>query len=90
MGTIVTVYLINDCPYCKKLLGLLNEANIQYETVDIGTEEGEKIFEPVHDISQSYMVPTIVIGERILVPEIGFITIDMAFKIIRMILNEEI
>jgi glutaredoxin len=86
----VTVYVINNCPYCKKLENLLSEANIDHETVNIDTEEGNKLFEPVHALTKSEMVPTIVVGEQILVPEIGFNTIDTAFQLIQMLLDGRI
>jgi glutaredoxin len=86
----VIVYLINECPYCEKLEKLLNEANIEHTAINIDTKEGDELFKPVYDLTKSEMVPTIVIGERILVPEISFMTIDMAFKLIKMTLSGEV
>lgn len=86
----VKLFIINDCPYCKKLEGLLNDANIEHLDINIDSEEGDELFKPIHDITNSELVPTIVIGERILVPEVSFLTIDTAFKIIQMILNGEV
>jgi len=87
----VKIFLVNNCSYCKKLEKLLNKANIEFETFDIKTKEGDKIFKPIFEITQSELVPTVLIdGKHILVPEISFKTIDMCFEIILKILKEEI
>ena len=88
INLMVKVFSFSGCPYCEKLVGLLNDSNIEYELIDIHSENGSKSFEMVTAITKSDMVPTITIGEHILVPEVSFKTIDNAFKLIQMFLKK--
>lgn len=83
-----TIYVIPDCPYCHQLKQLLTSANIEYEEIDIDTEAGGELFDSVYEITKSDAVPTIVIDDNILVPNVSFMSIEMALQVIQLILNK--
>lgn len=83
----VKIYIINGCPYCEKLEMMLDVANIEHEIINVDTEEGEELFEPIFQKTKSYMFPTIIVGELVFAPNISFDTIDTAFKLINLALE---
>lgn len=86
----VTVFTLSYCPYCDKLKKLLDSENIPYVSYDAETPEGEKAYEPVAKVCKDEAFPTIIVGNKLLVPDKGFNTIDMAFDIIKKMLNNEL
>lgn len=83
------VYTIPKCPYCSKLKTLLDEMNIEYETIDVSLDEHEEEFKKLMEISGSDSVPMITVGVNLLAPDVNFSTIDQAAKLVKYILENE-
>lgn len=79
----VKVFYTDTCPYCKKLMKGLDDLNISYNKVDVDTEDGEKEFLELYEITNSNNIPVIIIGNQVLVPEIAFNTIKDALILIK-------
>lgn len=86
----IKVFILDGCKYCEQLIKLLENDKIEHVVIDAGTEDGYKEFTPTHELTKSDSFPTIVIGEQILVPEISFRTINGAFNIIKLLINQKI
>ena len=83
----VTVFVINNCPYCEKLEKLLTEANIEFDKFDVETDEGTEKFKPVLELTKTEMFPTILVNDMVLAPKLSFTTIDMAFNQTVLLIN---
>lgn len=74
---------METCPYCKKLMKGLDNLEITYEKIDVDSKKGEKKFLKVYEVSKSENIPTILVDNKILVPEITFNTIEEALNLIK-------
>ena len=82
----IIIYTIKDCPYCNTLKSLLLENNIEYEEVDGDLHENDNKFIELNKMTNSMNVPTIIVGDNILVPQISFDTINEAIELIKTML----
>ena len=80
--------MIEDCPYCQKLKGLLSNDNIPFEEIDINKDENKEEYAEVFAASESDMVPIVRIENELLVPEKSFRTIEEAAKISKKLYNQ--
>ena len=85
----VIIYTIQNCGYCLKLKELLKENNIEFNEIDGDLPENDDKFSALYKVTNSYNVPTVIVKNSVLVPEISFKTIDDGIKLILKILNEE-
>lgn len=83
----VRVFGIEGCSYCKEIKTKLAEGNIDYRYVDIDLEENKQEVDEVFNVAQTDMVPVIVVGGAILVPNKSFDTIDEAYETIKRIID---
>ena len=85
----IVVYSLKGCPYCDKLKEQLTNDGYEFEDVDVETEDGDKRFQKIYELSKKDLFPTITVDEKILVPEISFNKIETVSKILKHILNEK-
>jgi glutaredoxin len=79
----IIIYTIKNCSYCNSLKELLLENNIIYTEIDGDLPENDIKFIELSKITNSLNVPTIIVGDNILVPEISFDTIIEAIELIK-------
>lgn len=62
----VTVYTLNYCPYCKKAKNILRDRNLQFEEIDVTSDEDAKTKEIKEKYKITGMVtfPQIIVGEN--------------------------
>lgn len=82
----ITVYTINNCPYCNKIKELLIAEEMSFEEINCDLPENEEKFIELVKKTKSNSVPTIVVDKFILVPEVAFNTIDEGVGLIKRIL----
>ena len=85
----VITFLSKNCEYCLKLENELKKEEIPYCVIDVCTEEGESIFENIVELTNSRMIPTIVVGPNLIVSQVSFNKIDEAVILIKKFLNQE-
>lgn len=79
----VKVYYMENCPYCRQLMDGLDELKIEYDSIDVDSEEGEQKFLKLYEVTKSENIPIVIVGKQVLVPEISFNTIEQALKLIQ-------
>jgi len=79
----IKIFHMETCPYCKKLMEGLDKLEIIYEKIDVDSKEGEKKFLKVYEVSKNENMPTILVNNKILIPEITFNTIEEALNLIK-------
>ena len=84
--TPIRLYSESRCPYCTKLKQLLDDNNIHYTEIDVNSEPGAIDFTNIQKVTKSDMLPTVIVGNKALVPSVGFNTIDECFSIIQSLL----
>jgi len=85
----VKVFYLDKCKYCKNLMKELDGLKIPYESVDVNSVKGEKDFLNLYKLTKSDRIPTVIVGNQVLVPEIAFSDISTAIKIITELYNKE-
>lgn len=55
------LYILETCPYCKKVMSFMNEKNIKYHKIDISNKDSE---EALIKIGGKRQVPFIVDPDR--------------------------
>lgn len=80
MSSNVRVYTIESCPYCSTLKNKLEGKGIPFTEVDV--DENEEEFSKVRKITESDMLPTVIVGKNVLVPEVSFNKIDEAVDLV--------
>jgi len=74
---------MDNCPYCKKLIGLINETAMEFSEINVDLPENVAEFTKVVEFTKDSSVPTIIVGKNILVPEKAFNTIEEGFELIK-------
>ena len=82
------VYTIPDCSYCNELKSLLNNDNIPFTEINVELPENEKEFIELTKISESEVVPLVKLGNKLLVPNKTFHTINDGYLLIKKLLSE--
>jgi len=85
----INIYTIPECPFCIKLKGLLDDADMTYSEHNIYDDEHESTFEKFMELSGSDSVPMITVGKHLLAPDINFNSIEQAFELIQYIEKNE-
>jgi glutaredoxin len=78
---------MNDCPYCKELKERLTEDKIAFVEINTDLKENEEEYNKISKVAESDMVPLVLIGNQILVPESSFNTIKEAVDITKNLLK---
>ncbi len=66
----IMIYTLSTCGHCKKTKKLLNECNVEYDSVDVdtlGSEERQNVLEDVKKINPKVSFPTTKIGDKVIV-----------------------
>ena len=58
------LYNIENCGYCAMVRQVLDQLNLEYETVDVPWLHSER--KEVFEVSGQYMVPVLVDGDQVL------------------------
>ena len=58
------LYNIDNCGYCAMVRQVLDQLNLEYETVDVPWPHSER--KEVFEVSGQYMVPVLVDGDQVL------------------------
>ena len=58
------LYNIDNCGYCTMVRQVLDQLNLEYETVDVPWPHSER--KEVFEVSGQYMVPVLVDGDQVL------------------------
>ena len=83
----IKIYTTENCKYCKKLKNMLDEEKITYDEVNVDLDENKTEYEKMAKITESDMVPLILIKKQALVPEVSFNSIDEAVTITKKLLK---
>lgn len=82
----VTIYTMNDCPYCAELKELLESENIEYRNVDIDLPENQEEFQQIIEASKAEEVPIVRIEKQLFVPNVSFTSIKEAVELTKKFL----
>jgi len=82
----VKLYGFDMCPYCEELRGLLDNEGIEYNYIDVEDEKNNDEFNKIISYAKTDSVPIIIVGKRILSPDISYKTINEAFELIKKFL----
>lgn len=63
MAETIKIYQFESCPYCARVRAVLDEKGIDYEKIEVDTDE---LSRKVKEISGQGLVPVIVDGERVI------------------------
>jgi glutaredoxin len=83
----ITVYTIENCPYCTELKELLITEQIEFREVNINLDENKAEFEELNKHSKIEEVPVVRINKQLLVPNISFKSIKEAAELTKKILG---
>lgn len=87
LNDMIKVYTMEGCPYCDELKKKLTEMKVEYTEVNTDLPENEAEYEYIAEIADSSMVPLVVVGKNLLVPEKSFNTIEEAASITKKLMN---
>ena len=77
----VKIYSLKTCPFCIELKEGLDKEGIQYEDRDIGTPKYEKEFNRISEVSKNEVIPLMIIGKQMFVPDVSFNSIEEAIDL---------
>lgn len=80
------IFTLNTCSYCHELKKKLGDEGIDYDEYD--ADEYEDLFFKLSDKADSDQVPMVVVGKKLLAPEVSFKTIDEAVTYIKKFLEQ--
>ena len=86
MSKQVLVFTMEGCPWCVKLNEQLEEAGVDYVTIDV--DEYSTMYDKFVEITESEMLPALLIGKQALVPQKSFNTIDEAVDTVENLLTD--
>lgn len=72
----VTVYTVQECPYCNDLKNKLTKAGVTFTEKDLSVNEYADEFDEIHKLTKSDEVPLVVVGKQLLVPNVSYRSID--------------
>jgi len=78
MSKKIIVFTMEGCPWCAKLKEQLDEKGIVYEARDV--DEYSTMYDNFVKITESDLLPAMLIGKNALVPQKSFNTIEEAVK----------
>lgn len=82
----VIIFTMKGCPWCSKLKEQLDEVGIKYDVRDI--QEYSEMYDKFAEITESELLPALLIGKQALVPEKSFKTIDEAVSTVQDLLTD--
>lgn len=82
----VIIFTMEGCPWCTKLKEQLDEIGIKYDVRDI--QEYSEMYDKFAEITESELLPALLIGKQALVPEKSFKTIDEAVSTVQDLLTD--
>lgn len=82
----VTIYTMNDCPYCADLKEKLTKENIEFRNVDIDLPENQEEFNKIIEVSNAEEVPILKIDKQLFVPNVSFKSITEAVELTKKFL----
>jgi glutaredoxin len=83
----IIVFTMDGCPWCQKLKEMLDEKGISYEAKDV--DEYTAMYENFVKITQSDLLPAVLVGKNALVPQKSFNTIEQAVEVIEGFLEND-
>ena len=86
MSKKVLVFTMEGCPWCTKLKEQLDDAGIEYVARDVN--EYSTMYDKFVEITDSELLPALLIGKQALVPQKSFNTIDEAVSTVQGLLTD--
>jgi glutaredoxin len=86
MNKKVTIYTMNNCPYCAELKSLLEKENIEYRNIDIDALEHQEEVQQILEVSKAEEVPILKIEKQLFVPNVSFKSITEAVELTKKFL----
>ena len=86
MSKKVLIFTMEGCPWCTKLKEQLDEKGIDYDTRDV--DEYSTMYDKFVEITESELLPALLIGKQALVPQKSFNTIDEAVSTVQDLLTD--
>ena len=86
MSKKVLVFTMEGCPWCTKLKEQLDDAGIEYVARDVN--EYSTMYDKFVEITDSELLPALLIGKQALVPQKSFNTIDEAVSTVQDLLTD--
>jgi len=77
----ITIYTMQNCPYCADLKELLTTENIEFNDIDIFDKEHEKEVSDIMEVSKAQEVPIIRIEKQLFIPNVSFKSITEAVEL---------
>jgi glutaredoxin len=77
----VTIYTMQNCPYCAELKELLTTENIEFNDIDIYDKEHEKEVKEIMEVSKAEEVPIVRIEKQLFIPNVSFKSIKEAVEL---------
>lgn len=87
MNSKVTIYTMNNCPYCSELKELYDKENIEYRNVDIDLPENKEEVDKILEASKAEEVPIVRIEKQLFIPNVSFKTIVEAVELTKRFLD---
>ena len=82
----VLIFTMEGCPWCTKLKEQLDDAGIEYVARDV--DEYSTMYDKFVEITESELLPALLIGKQALVPQKSFNTIDEAVSTVQDLLTD--
>ena len=86
MSKKVLIFTMEGCPWCTKLKEQLDDAGIEYVARDV--DEYSTMYDKFVEITDSELLPALLIGKQALVPQKSFNTIDEAVSTVQGLLTD--
>lgn len=86
MSKKVLIFTMEGCPWCTKLKEQLDDAGIEYVARDV--DEYSTMYDKFVEITESELLPALLIGKQALVPQKSFNTIDEAVSTVQGLLTD--
>ena len=86
MSKKVLIFTMEGCPWCTKLKEQLDDAGVEYVTRDV--VEYSTMYDKFVEITDSELLPALLIGKQALVPQKSFNTIDEAVSTVQGLLTD--
>jgi glutaredoxin len=89
MSKKIVIFTLNGCHHCQSLKNSLNDLSIQYNEIEVSTEEGGKIFDTIVKETGKSTIPTVIIIDEstniseVYVPDLHFHSEDEIIQIIK-------
>jgi len=82
----IRLYTIEHCPYCKQLKEMYTKEGLEFVEIDVNKPENEAEWKNLHEFTGSDDVPIVKVGQRVLVPNTSFKSINEAFDLTKKFL----